>query len=87
MERCETKREQEITLATAVDIIAELSRFSSAADLHKSARHIEAEGFSYAAAMQWRKAAALFDSEDLTEACWHQWERIMNLSRRFAGAL
>jgi hypothetical protein len=70
-----------------MDILAELSKFSTAADLHRTARHTEAEGFSYAAAMQWRKAASLFDSEELAEACWQQWERIMNLSRSLASAL
>jgi hypothetical protein len=87
MRRHRTNRTEKITSATAMDIVAELSRFSTAADLHKTARHTEAEGFVYAAAMQWRKAAGLFDSEELTDACWREWERIMHLSRRFAAAL
>jgi hypothetical protein len=87
MKRHHTIREQEITPTTAIDVLAELSKFSTAAELHKKARYTEADGFSYAAAMQWRNAAALFDSEELTEACWRQWERIMHLSRSLASAL
>jgi hypothetical protein len=78
----------EITSATAVDVLAQLSRFWTAADLHRMARHTEAEGAKYAAAMQWRKAACLFGSEEwLVDACWQQWERIMNLSRSLAAVL
>lgn len=46
----------------------------------------ERNGFSYAAAMEWRKAAELFGSDtSAAEYCWRQWERIMHLPRRLAG--
>jgi hypothetical protein len=83
-----TIRPIDINLATAIDILSEVTRFSEGAALHKTARQTEATGFSYAAAMQWRKAAELFESDPwLSEACWQQWERVMNLSRVFASAL
>jgi hypothetical protein len=88
MNRHLTNRYQEITSAEAVGILAELNKFSTAAELHRTARHTEAEGFEYAAAMQWRKAASLFESEEwLAELCWHQWERIMHLPRSLASTL
>ncbi len=46
----------------------------------------ERNGFSYAAAMEWRKAAELFGSDaSAAEYCWRQWERIMRLPRRLAA--
>ena len=83
-----TIRPEDLSSAAAVDVMNQLERFSKAAALHKTARQTEAAGFSYAAAMQWRKAADLFDSDPwLSEVCWQQWERIMHLSRVFASAL
>lgn len=46
----------------------------------------ERNGFSYAAAMEWRKAAELFPANTrAAEYSWRQWERIMRLPRRLAG--
>ncbi len=46
----------------------------------------ERNGFPYAAAMEWRKAAELFGFDtSAAEYCWRQWERIMHLPRRLAG--
>ncbi len=48
----------------------------------------ERNGFSYAAAMEWRKAAELFASDTpAAEYCWRQWERIMHLPWRLAGPI
>lgn len=88
MERRRTKREQLITSAAAVELVAMLGRFATAAEYHRMARRTEAKGYPYTAALQWRKAAALFDSEDsLSDSCWRQWERIMHLSRAFSGPI
>lgn len=52
----------------------------------RAATRDERNGFSYAAAMEWRKAAELFGSDtSAAEYCWRQWERIMHLPRRLAG--
>ena len=49
------------------------------------AHHDEQNGYPYAAAMEWRHAAELFESSSIAaEYCWSQWERVMHLPRRFA---
>ncbi len=51
-----------------------------------AARRDERSGLPYTAAMEWRKAADLFDPRTrIAEYLWRQWERIMGLPRRLAG--
>lgn len=52
----------------------------------RAAQRDERNGFPYAAAMEWRKAAELFSPKRrAAEYCWRQWEHIMHLPRRLAG--
>ena len=54
----------------------------------RAAQKDERNGFRYTAAMEWQLAAGLFASNTLAaEYCWRQWERIMHLPRRLAGAI
>jgi len=88
MERQGARRQQLITSAAAVELVIRLSRFAAATEYHRIARRTEADGYPYTAAMQWRKAAALFGSEDwLTEPCWQEWERIMHLPRKLSAPI
>ena len=49
------------------------------------AQRDEKNGFPFAAALQWRKAAELFDPMASTaDRCWIEWERIMHLPRHLA---
>lgn len=51
----------------------------------RAAHRDERDGFTYAAAMQWRHAAELFHSNTLAaDYFWRQWERVMQLPRRLA---
>ncbi len=53
-----------------------------------AAERDERNGFAYAAAMEWRKAAELFPPNTrAAEYLWQQWERIMHLPRRLAGPI
>ena len=53
-----------------------------------AARRDERKGFAYAAAMEWRHAAELFDPNTVpADYCWRQWERIIQLPRRLAGTI
>jgi hypothetical protein len=53
-----------------------------------AAEQDERNGFPYTAAMEWRKAAELFAANaQAAEYSWRQWERIMQLPRRLAGAV
>ena len=53
-----------------------------------AARRDERKGFAYAAAMEWRHAAELFDPNTVpADYCWRQWERIIHLPRRLAGTI
>jgi hypothetical protein len=53
--------------------------------LHRAAQRDEKNGFSFAAAMEWRKAAELSAPFTwLADRCWRDWERIMRLPRRLA---
>jgi hypothetical protein len=72
----------------AIDLLASLSRFVTATQHRRMARRSEAEGCPYTAAMQWRKAAALFDpDEGFQDRCWQEWERIMRVPRRLSAAI
>ena len=52
---------------------------------YQAAKRDENAGFPFTAAMEWRKAAELFRLFPIArQRCWRQWERIMNLPRRFA---
>jgi hypothetical protein len=84
MKRHPAKTRQLITSAIAIELLANLSRFAAAIDYRRIARCSEAKGYKYTAAMQWRKAAALFDSDALADRCWQEWERIMLLPRRLS---
>lgn len=87
MRRYKGQREL-ITSAVAIQVLATLSRFNMAAEYHRRARCSEAEGYPYTSAMQWRKAAELFATEDwIAEKCWQKWERIMCLPRKFSQAI
>jgi len=88
MKRHAAKNRQLITSVVAVELLASLSRFAAATQYRRNARHTETEGYQYTAAMQWRKAATLFDSDDgLADRCWREWERIMRLPRRLAAPI
>lgn len=51
----------------------------------RAAHRDERDGFTYAAAMEWRHAAELFHSNTLAaDYFWRQWERVMRLPRRLA---
>ena len=46
----------------------------------------ERNGFPFTAAMEWRKAAECFGSLPLiSERCWQEWERIVQLPRESAN--
>ncbi len=50
-----------------------------------AAQQDEKNGFPLTAAMEWRRAAELFAPISLvSERCWREWERIVQLPRRFA---
>jgi hypothetical protein len=45
----------------------------------------EKDGFPFTSAMEWRKAAELFSIiPQISDGCWHEWERITRLPRRLA---
>jgi hypothetical protein len=53
-----------------------------------AAKRDERNCFPCTAAMEWRKAAELFEpSTFAANCCWRQWERIMQLPRRLAGPI
>jgi hypothetical protein len=53
-----------------------------------AAQQDEKNGFPLTAAMEWRKAAELFAAVSLlSDRCWHQWERLMQLPRCFASPI
>jgi hypothetical protein len=52
----------------------------------RAAGQDEKNGFPFSAAMEWRKAAELFDPvRRVSDWCWQEWERIMHLPRSAAG--
>jgi hypothetical protein len=54
----------------------------------RAAHRDERDGFIYAAAMEWRHAAELFDwNTSAADYFWRRWERIMQLPRRLAGPI
>ncbi len=54
----------------------------------RAAYRDERNGFPFAAALEWRKAAELSTWMPLlAERCWREWERIMRLPRRLAEPL
>lgn len=54
----------------------------------RAAQRDERKGFWYTAATEWRTAADLVGPKTrAAEYCWRQWERIMHLPRRLAGAV
>jgi hypothetical protein len=89
MKRYQGHKRQKVVLTavSTVHLMASISQFATATELHKSARREEKKGFPLTAAMKWRKAAELFNEEFLAESCWREWERIMRLPRTLAGAL
>ena len=53
-----------------------------------AAQQDEKNGFPLTAAMEWRKAAELFAPMSLlSDRCWSEWERIVQLPRRFAAPI
>lgn len=50
----------------------------------RAAQWDESHGFSFAAAMEWRRAAELCWITPLANRYWREWERIMQLPRRLA---
>jgi hypothetical protein len=53
-----------------------------------AAQRHEKNGSSFAAALEWRKAAELVGSiGPMANRCWIEWERIMHLPRRLAGPI
>ncbi len=65
--------------ATNVAVVAKALHYGRAA--HRDER----DGFTYAAAMEWRHAAELFHSNTLAaDYFWRRWERVMQLPRRLA---
>jgi hypothetical protein len=53
-----------------------------------AAQQDEKNGFPLTAAMEWRKAAELFAPVSLlSDRCWQQWERLMQLPRYFANPI
>jgi hypothetical protein len=51
----------------------------------RAAQRDESHGFSFTAAMEWRRAAELSSwITPLANRYWREWERIMHLSRRLA---
>lgn len=51
----------------------------------RAAQWDESHGYSFAAAMEWRRAAELsFWITPLANRYWREWERVMHLSRRLA---
>jgi hypothetical protein len=54
----------------------------------RAAQRDENNGFSFTAAMEWRRAAELSSwIAPLANRYWRQWERIMQLSRRLAAPI
>lgn len=54
----------------------------------KAAEEDERNGFPFSAAMEWHKAAACFGSQSLvSDRCWQEWERIMQIPRALASAV
>lgn len=54
----------------------------------RAARLDERREFPLTAAMEWRRAAELFAPDTVAaDYCWCQWERVMHLPRRLAGAI
>jgi hypothetical protein len=52
----------------------------------RAAERDENNGFRFAAAMEWRKAAELFSPiPQVSDRCWQEWERIMQLPRRLGA--
>ena len=68
--------------ASNIAVIAKAIHYGHAA--HRD----EEKGFPCTAAIEWRHAAELLQSNTLAaEYCWRQWERIMQLPRRLAGPI
>lgn len=56
--------------------------------LCRNARRDEKNGILFTAAMEWREAARLCaPSRVLTDRCWREWERIMQLPRQMAAPI
>jgi hypothetical protein len=73
------------TVCDEVTLLADLSRFWTAARRRHMARRELRQGYRFTAAMQWRLAAEmLYEEPSLRERCWHEWELIMDLPRRWA---
>ena len=70
------------TWASSIGVLA------SAVYYMHAARRDEQRDFPLTAAMEWRKAAELFAPETVAaDYFWRQWERVMHLPRRLAGAV
>jgi hypothetical protein len=51
----------------------------------RAAERDEKNGFPFAAAMEWRRAAEWFSAiPQVSDRCWQEWECIMHLPRSFA---
>jgi hypothetical protein len=65
--------------------IAAVSSPAIAVACCRAAQRDERNGYTFTAAMEWRKAAQLLAPIPVgAELCWRQWERIMRLPRRLA---
>jgi hypothetical protein len=89
MKRHQGDKPQEVILSelSTVRLMANISQFANATELHKSARREEKHGYPLTAAANWRRAAELFKDEFLAESCWCEWERIMKLPRKLARSI
>ncbi len=76
------------TAAVAASWISAVAVLGKAIHYCRAARRDELAGFPHTAAMEWRHAAELFESNTLAaEYLWRQWERIMHLPRQLSGPI
>ncbi len=54
----------------------------------RAAEEDERNGFPFTAAMEWQRAAVCFGSRSpVSDRCWREWERIMQIPRALASAV
>jgi hypothetical protein len=74
-----------VCVGSLVKVVAPLHAFQYC----RAAQRDERNRFPMTAAMEWHKAAELFApvAPELADRCWQEWERIVGMPRRLAGAL
>ena len=71
--------------AVSARYLAYIAGLRKAVHYASAANRDERNNFPLTAAWEWRKAAELFGScTSAAEYCWRQWERVVQLPRRFA---